>query len=111
MKKLLFLSLLYSICACSTGTTNPYARLNISYDEGETYTAVDCMWKRWAIDNFDNSLTFRQNFKIWRTKYPSLGKIYDKRDLFFESLSSDQKAIFVEIEIELKKKINCFDLD
>ena len=109
MRKLILLSLLLLINSCSFGTTNPYFKLNISYDRGILYTESDCNWKEWAFENDDQRQTLDQLYETWKNFYPEIAKIHSERESFFKSLSNEEKMIFIEIDQKMKERIDCFN--
>ena len=110
MKHLIILLFLFSITACVDEKTNPYASLDIPYDKGSMYTYVDCLWKEWAFENNDKKYTLDELYDIWaKFVEPEAGRIHRERQDFFLSLDNDKKMIFIEIDTEMKKEIDCFN--
>ena len=107
---LIILLFLFSITACVDEKTNPYARLDISYEKGRLYTYADCLWKEWAFENDDKKYTLDELYDIWaKFVEPEVAPIHRERKIFFLNLDKDKQMIFIEIDKEMKKEIDCFN--
>ena len=85
-------------------------QLDISYEKGRLYTYADCLWKEWAFENDDKKYTLDELYDIWaKFVEPEVAPIHRERKNFFLSLDNDKKMIFIEIDTEMKKEIDCFN--